>query len=117
MGTITHFPEAHERSTEIGLGSRRELWDSARNRILHIKMPVGAKAPPECHVHITKRIIVLEGCACITLQNGTKRVLEGEDTIIPLGILHRIENNGRIPLEILEVRTGTYVGDDDILEM
>ena len=117
MGIVAKFPDAQERLKKINLASRQELLNVPRSRVLHIEIPVGSRTPPECHAHVTKRIVILEGCASIVLQNATQRILEGEDTIIPFGTLHRIENNGKIPLTILEVRTGTYLDDDDQLEM
>lgn len=59
--------------------------------------------------------MVVQGAALVTGGNEEILLKEDESTYIPLGINHRIENPGKIPLEIIEVQSGSYLGEDDIV--
>jgi len=67
------------------------------------------------HYHRAEHWTVVAGSAVIT--NGDKEMLLNEDqsTYIPIGVVHRIKNPGKIPLEIIEVQSGSYLGEDDIV--
>jgi len=58
---------------------------------------------------------VVRGTARVTHGDRAFLLSENESTYIPLGTAHRLENPGRIPLELIEVQTGTYLGEDDIV--
>jgi mannose-1-phosphate guanylyltransferase/mannose-6-phosphate isomerase len=75
----------------------------------------GATLSLQMHYHRAEHWIVVKGTARVT--NGSQSILLGENqsTYIPLGEQHRLENPGVIPLEIIEVQSGSYLGEDDIV--
>ncbi len=74
----------------------------------------GAKLSLQLHHHRAEHWIVVKGTAKVTRDEISYTVTENESTYIPLGIKHRLENTGKIPLEIIEVQSGSYLGEDDI---
>jgi mannose-6-phosphate isomerase-like protein (cupin superfamily) len=60
---------------------------------------------------------VVHGAALVTVNETTKIVHENESIYIPIGAVHRMENPGKIPLELIEVQTGSYLGEDDIVRI
>ena len=60
-------------------------------------------------------LIVVSGTAKVTMGEKTLLLTENQSTYIPLGVAHRLENPGRIPLEMIEVQSGSYLGEDDIV--
>ena len=60
---------------------------------------------------------MVRGTALVTLENTQKIVHENELIYIPIGAPHRMENPGKIPLELIEVQTGSYLGEDDIIRI
>nr|MDJ0722210.1 cupin domain-containing protein [Desulfobacterales bacterium] len=74
----------------------------------------GARISFQKHYHRAEHWIVVRGTAQVTRGDEEFILQEDQSTYIPLGQPHRLENPGRLPLEIIEVRTGTYLGEDDI---
>ena len=68
----------------------------------------------QMHHHRAEHWIVVSGTAKVTRGEETLLLTENQSTYIPLGTQHRLENPGRIPLEIIEVQSGSYLGEDDI---
>jgi len=71
----------------------------------------------QMHFHRAEHWIVVSGTARVTVGESVLLLGEDESTYIPLGTMHRLENPGRIPLEIVEVQTGSYLGEDDIVRV
>jgi len=69
----------------------------------------------QMHHHRAEHWIVVRGTARVTRGEDVVMLTENESTFIPLGVKHRLENPGRIPLELIEVQSGTYLGEDDIV--
>jgi mannose-6-phosphate isomerase-like protein (cupin superfamily) len=67
------------------------------------------------HYHRAEHWVVIKGTAKITVDDKEMILSEDQSTYIPLGTKHRLENIGRIPLEIIEVQTGSYLAEDDIV--
>ena len=67
------------------------------------------------HFHRAEHWTVVSGAATITRGDEEMLLKEDESTYIPLGTLHRLENPGKIPLELIEVQSGSYLGEDDIV--
>ena len=88
-----------------------------RFQVKRITVKPGAKLSLQKHHHRAEHWVVVKGTAMIT--NGDTEILLSEDqsTYIPLGTDHRLENPGKIPLELVEVQTGSYLGEDDIVRM
>ena len=69
----------------------------------------------QMHHHRAEHWIVVRGAARVTINDMTKILRENESIYVPIGAAHRLENPGRIPLELVEVQTGSYFGEDDIV--
>ena len=61
--------------------------------------------------------MVVRGTAEVTIGDNVKSVHENESIYIPIGTVHRLANRGKIPLELIEVQTGSYLGEDDIVRL
>ena len=75
----------------------------------------GACLSLQMHHHRAEHWVVVRGTARVTREESTYLVSENESTFIPLGTKHRLENPGRVPLEMIEVQSGSYLGEDDIV--
>jgi mannose-1-phosphate guanylyltransferase/mannose-6-phosphate isomerase len=75
----------------------------------------GCRLSSQTHQHRTEHWVVVEGKARITLGQKTMPLHENESAFVPAGMLHRLENPGHAPLQIIEVQWGNYLGEDDIL--
>lgn len=80
-------------------------------------MNPGKKISLQKHHHRAEHWIVVRGTAEITMSGETRMLHENESVYIPPGIVHRLHNPGKIPLELIEVRTGSYLGEDDIIRI
>jgi len=98
-------------------GSYEGITNSDRFQVKRIMVNPGAKLSLQKHHHRAEHWIVVQGTALVT--RGTEEILLTEDqsTYIPLGTIHRLENPGVIPLELIEVQTGSYLGEDDIVRL
>ncbi len=67
------------------------------------------------HHHRAEHWIVVSGSANVTIDDNTQLVTENESVYIPIGAVHALENSGKIPLELIEVQSGAYLGEDDIV--
>jgi mannose-1-phosphate guanylyltransferase/mannose-6-phosphate isomerase len=75
----------------------------------------GATLSLQLHHHRAEHWVVVTGTAKVTRGDEVFTLSENESTYIPIGARHRIENPGKIPLHIIEVQSGTYLGEDDIV--
>jgi mannose-1-phosphate guanylyltransferase/mannose-6-phosphate isomerase len=88
---------------------------AARYQVKRITVRPGAKLSLQLHHHRAEHWIVVRGTARITRGNEVFSLTENQSTYIPLGETHRLENPGKIPLELIEVQSGSYLGEDDIV--
>ncbi|GAB2638491.1 mannose-1-phosphate guanylyltransferase/mannose-6-phosphate isomerase [Vibrio panuliri] len=86
-----------------------------RDSVKRITVYPGKKLSKQMHHHRAEHWIVVSGTAKVTIGDNTFIISEDQSTFIPLGTLHALENPGKIPLEIIEVQTGEYLGEDDIV--
>lgn len=86
-----------------------------RFQVKHIIVNPGAALSVQMHHHRAEHWVVVRGTARVTCGDKNRLVSEDQSTYIPLGTVHRLENPGVIPLELIEVQTGSYLGEDDIL--
>jgi mannose-1-phosphate guanylyltransferase/mannose-6-phosphate isomerase len=86
-----------------------------RYQVKRITVYPGAILSLQMHHHRAEHWIVVKGTARITRDNESFMLSENESTYIPLGVKHRLENPGVIPLELIEVQSGSYLGEDDIV--
>lgn len=96
-------------------GSYESLVIDSRFQVKRIIVDPGHKLSLQMHHHRAEHWVVVKGTARVT--NDEREILLGEDqsTYIPLGHTHRLENPGVIPLELIEIQTGSYLGEDDIV--
>ena len=69
----------------------------------------------QSHHHRSEHWIVVQGTAKVSINSAEKSIFEGESIHIPLGAVHRVENPGKVPLILIEVQMGCYLGEDDII--
>ncbi|MFT5716068.1 MAG: mannose-1-phosphate guanylyltransferase/mannose-6-phosphate isomerase [Oleiphilaceae bacterium] len=86
-----------------------------RDQVKRITVKPGEKLSIQMHHHRAEHWIVVSGTAKVTNGENTLLVTENESTYIPLGTIHALENPGKILLEMIEVQTGSYLGEDDIV--
>jgi mannose-1-phosphate guanylyltransferase/mannose-6-phosphate isomerase len=87
----------------------------ARFQVKRIIVNPGATLSLQMHHHRAEHWIVVTGTARVTRGDETFLLSENESTYIPLGVRHRLENPGRVALELIEVQSGAYLGEDDIV--
>lgn len=86
-----------------------------RYQVKRITVKPGQKLSLQMHMHRAEHWIVVTGTAMVTVGEKKFLLSENESTYIPIGATHRLENPGTIPLEIIEVQSGSYLGEDDII--
>jgi mannose-1-phosphate guanylyltransferase/mannose-6-phosphate isomerase len=86
-----------------------------RFQVKRIVVNPGAALSLQMHHHRAEHWVVVRGTARVTRGDETFLVSENESTYIPVGTRHRLENPGKVPLEIIEVQSGAYLGEDDIV--
>ena len=96
-------------------GSYDSIDNGQRFQVKRLSVKPGAQMSLQLHHHRAEHWIVVAGTARITRGEETFLLEENQSTYIPLGTRHRIENPGKIPLHIIEVQSGTYLGEDDIV--
>jgi mannose-1-phosphate guanylyltransferase/mannose-6-phosphate isomerase len=86
-----------------------------RFQVKRICVKPGASLSLQSHNHRSEHWIVVEGTAKVTIDEDVKLVAEGQSVYVPLGAVHRMENPGKLPMVLIEVQIGTYLGEDDII--
>jgi mannose-1-phosphate guanylyltransferase/mannose-6-phosphate isomerase len=96
-------------------GTYDGIESGERFQVKRIVVDPGAALSLQMHYHRAEHWIVVRGTARVTRGEETYLLTENESTYIPPGTRHRLENPGKLPLEIIEVQSGTYLGEDDIV--
>jgi mannose-1-phosphate guanylyltransferase/mannose-6-phosphate isomerase len=96
-------------------GSYDSIDSGERFQVKRLIVKPGATLSLQLHHHRAEHWVVVTGTARVTRGDEVFTLSENESTYIPIGVRHRIENPGRIPLHIIEVQSGTYLGEDDIV--
>jgi mannose-1-phosphate guanylyltransferase/mannose-6-phosphate isomerase len=108
-------PEAQEhRRVHRPWGYYESIDTGDRFKVKRIVVIPGGMLSLQKHRHRAEHWIVVKGTAEVTVGEATKAVHENESIYIPIGSVHRLANHGKIPLELIEVQTGSYFGEDDI---
>jgi mannose-1-phosphate guanylyltransferase/mannose-6-phosphate isomerase len=89
--------------------------EGERFKVKRIQVKPGASLSLQKHHHRAEHWVVVKGTAQITNGDKVLTLTENQSTYIPLGEVHRLANPGSIPLEIIEVQSGSYLGEDDIV--
>ncbi|MBB4264891.1 mannose-1-phosphate guanylyltransferase/mannose-6-phosphate isomerase [Roseospira visakhapatnamensis] len=98
-------------------GSFRGIDHGERFQVKQIVVNPGARLSLQMHHHRAEHWIVVEGTARVTRGQESFLLHENQSTFIPLGTMHRLENPGKLPLRIIEVQSGPYLGEDDIVRL
>lgn len=106
----TTFPKDHR-----PWGWFESLVVGSRFQVKRIYVHPGAALSLQSHFHRSEHWIVVEGTASVTVDDEVRLVTENQSVYIPLGAVHRMENPGKVPMVLIEVQTGSYVGEDDII--
>jgi mannose-1-phosphate guanylyltransferase/mannose-6-phosphate isomerase len=96
-------------------GSYETIDIEQRFQVKRITVKPGAKLSLQKHYHRAEHWTVVSGTAIVTRDNEEIMLTENESTYISPGTVHRLENPGKIPLELIEVQSGSYLGEDDIV--
>ncbi|WP_333828998.1 mannose-1-phosphate guanylyltransferase/mannose-6-phosphate isomerase [Pararhodobacter sp.] len=106
----TQFPTDHR-----PWGMFESLITGPRFQVKRIVVKPGAALSLQSHHHRSEHWIVVEGTAKVTIDDKVQLVTENQSVYIPLGAVHRMENPGKVPMVLIEVQTGSYLGEDDII--
>ncbi|MBL8390439.1 MAG: mannose-1-phosphate guanylyltransferase/mannose-6-phosphate isomerase [Candidatus Accumulibacter sp.] len=98
-------------------GSYEGLASGPRYQVKRILVKPGASLSLQKHHHRAEHWVVVKGTATIVRGDESLLLSENQSTYIPLGVVHRLENPGKIDLEIVEVQSGSYLGEDDIVRL
>ncbi|HEY1505506.1 MAG TPA: mannose-1-phosphate guanylyltransferase/mannose-6-phosphate isomerase [Stellaceae bacterium] len=96
-------------------GTYRSIHNGERVQVKHIMVKPGGILSLQMHHHRAEHWVVVTGTAKVTKGSEELVLHENESTFIPLGTRHRLENPGKIPLHLIEVQSGSYLGEDDIV--
>jgi mannose-1-phosphate guanylyltransferase/mannose-6-phosphate isomerase len=96
-------------------GSFDSIDNGERFQVKRLSIKPGAVLSLQMHHHRAEHWIVVQGTARVTCNDKTFLLSENESTYIPIGATHRIENPGKVPLHVVEVQSGSYLGEDDIV--
>ncbi|WDE12242.1 mannose-1-phosphate guanylyltransferase/mannose-6-phosphate isomerase [Thalassomonas haliotis] len=107
----------HHREVYRPWGKYDSVDSGGRFQVKRITVKPGAKLSVQMHHHRAEHWIVVSGTAKV--RNGDKEFIltENESTYIPIGAVHSLENPGKLPLELIEVQSGSYLGEDDIVRL
>jgi mannose-1-phosphate guanylyltransferase/mannose-6-phosphate isomerase len=98
-------------------GYYQSVHSGDRFQVKRITVNPGAKLSLQMHYHRAEHWIVVNGTALVTRNDETVLLRENESVFVPLGCTHRLENPGKVPLNLIEVQSGPYLGEDDIVRI
>ncbi|WP_448547385.1 mannose-1-phosphate guanylyltransferase/mannose-6-phosphate isomerase [Thalassotalea fusca] len=96
-------------------GKYDSVDNGERFQVKRITVKPGAKLSVQMHHHRAEHWIIVSGTAKVTIDEKTTLLSENQSTYIPIGAVHALENPGKLPLEMIEVQSGSYLGEDDIV--
>ncbi|MEO0677302.1 MAG: mannose-1-phosphate guanylyltransferase/mannose-6-phosphate isomerase [Pseudomonadota bacterium] len=100
-----HRPWGHYETLSLG----------ERFQVKRIMVKPGGQLSLQSHLHRSEHWVVVEGTATVTVNEDVRMLAENQSVYIPLGAIHRLENKGKVPLTLIEVQSGPYLGEDDII--
>lgn len=107
----------HHREVYRPWGKYDSIDSGNRYQVKHITVKPGEKLSIQKHLHRAEHWTVVRGTAHVTNADQELLLTENQSTYIPVGTIHCLENRGKIPLEIIEVQSGAYLGEDDIIRL
>jgi mannose-6-phosphate isomerase-like protein (cupin superfamily) len=110
VSQATQFPKDHR-----PWGWFESLTIDEKFQVKKIHVHPGASLSLQSHKYRAEHWIVVSGVAEVTIDEEVKLISENQSVYIPLGAIHRMRNTGEKPMKLIEVQTGTYFGEDDII--
>ncbi|HLN24230.1 MAG TPA: sugar phosphate nucleotidyltransferase, partial [Patescibacteria group bacterium] len=98
-------------------GSYQSIQTGERFQVKQLTINPGGKLSLQMHYHRAEHWVVVNGTALVTRDDQTLMLRENESIYIPAGAMHRLENPGKVPLNLIEVQSGGYLGEDDIVRV
>jgi mannose-1-phosphate guanylyltransferase/mannose-6-phosphate isomerase len=105
----------HHQRVHRPWGAYESIGQGSRYQVKRLTVKPGESLSLQMHHHRAEHWIVVSGTARVTCDDKSFLLTENQSTYIPVGVTHRLENPGRIPLELIEVQSGSYLGEDDIV--
>ena len=105
----------HHREVYRPWGKYDSMDQGSRFQVKRITVKPEAKLSVQMHHHRAEHWVVVSGTAKVSIDNVERLICENESVYIPIGAVHSLENPGKIPIELIEVQSGTYLGEDDIV--
>ena len=96
-------------------GAREEIARGDRFQVQEIEIKPGESMSLQSHVNRAEHWVVVSGTLAITIDGETRLMTENQSAYVPVGARHRLANPGRVPARVIEIQSGTYIGDDDIV--
>ncbi|SJN57353.1 Mannose-1-phosphate guanylyltransferase RfbM [Vibrio ruber DSM 16370] len=117
LKTTNRCEHLHHREVFRPWGSHDEIAEGERYLVKKVMVKPGQRTATQMHYHRAEHWIVVSGTAKVYNGDESYLVSENESTYIPIGAPHAFENPGKVPLEIIEVRSGSYLAEDDIIRL
>ncbi|NOX73115.1 MAG: cupin domain-containing protein [Alphaproteobacteria bacterium] len=112
---IQTTPEVFDQSARRTWGHCTPLTEQGRFKVRHLIIAPGQSLGLQSHFHRSEHWIAVSGSGRVTLNGVAHDLFENQSVDIPIGALHMIENHGKVDLHLIEVQTGAYLGEDDII--
>jgi mannose-1-phosphate guanylyltransferase/mannose-6-phosphate isomerase len=96
-------------------GHCKSLTEQGRFKVRHLIIHAGKGIAMQSHFHRSEYWVAVSGSGRVTIDNKISDLYESQSIDIPIGVSHNIENHGKVDLHLIEVQTGAYLGEDDII--
>ena len=117
LKTLKRREASEHRRSHRPWGYYQSIDEGARYQVKRIVVKPGRRLSLQKHFHRAEHWVVVKGAAEVTLDGVVSLVHENESIYLPIGSIHRLANPGKIDLELIEVQTGSYLGEDDIVRL
>ncbi len=117
LDTLGRAETSMHREVNRPWGTYDSVDRGERFQVKRIRVKAGGRLSLQKHHHRAEHWVVVQGTALVTCGDKQFLLSENESTYIPIGEIHRLENPGKVPLEIIEVQSGCYLGEDDIVRL
>ena len=111
---LAHPAAEQHRRDERPWGHFETLSLGRRYQVKSIVVKPGGRLSLQSHMHRSEHWVVVAGTAKVTVGEDTRLLTENQSVYVPLGTVHRLSNPGHLPMFLIEVQTGAYLGEDDI---
>ncbi|MDH6059983.1 phosphomannose isomerase type II C-terminal cupin domain [Chrysosporum bergii ANA360D] len=109
----SNIPESSDHSGERYWGTVEVIEEGETYRISRVEIKPRHGIKPQIHYHRNEHWVVVSGVAKVTCGTEEKLLIKNQSTFVPAATLHKVDNPGHIPLVILEIQNGEYLGEDD----